>query len=73
MSEENEVFDGLISRLTVIDQQPLDRRAVAFAQIHDELRSVLDGTAGAGSSGGSSTSSGATPAPRPGSGDPSRR
>ncbi|BDZ50205.1 hypothetical protein GCM10025867_24460 [Frondihabitans sucicola] len=44
MSEENEVVDGLISRLTVIDQQPLERRAVAFAQIHDELRAVLDGT-----------------------------
>jgi hypothetical protein len=34
--------DGLISRLAVIDQQPLDRRAVAFAQIHDELRAVLE-------------------------------
>jgi hypothetical protein len=46
MSEENDVVDGLISRLTVIDQQPLDRRAVAFAQIHDELRAVLDGSTG---------------------------
>ncbi|MCU1529570.1 MAG: hypothetical protein JWP75_3333 [Frondihabitans sp.] len=43
MSEENEVVDGLISRLTVIRDQPLDQRAVAFAQIHDELRSVLEG------------------------------
>jgi hypothetical protein len=59
MSEENEVVDGLISRLTVIDQQPLDGRAVAFAQIHDELRAVLDGT---GTVGGTS-----------GPGDPSRR
>jgi hypothetical protein len=46
MSEENEVVDGLISRLTVIDAQPLDQRAVAFAQIHDELRSVLEGGRG---------------------------
>jgi hypothetical protein len=44
MSDENEAFDGLISRLTVIDEQPLDQRAVAFAQIHDELRAVLDGS-----------------------------
>jgi hypothetical protein len=43
MSEENEVVDGLISRLTVIDGQPLDQRAIAFAQLHDELRSVLEG------------------------------
>jgi hypothetical protein len=43
MSEENEVVDGLISRLGVIDDQPLDQRAFAFAQIHDELRSVLEG------------------------------
>lgn len=48
MSEENEVVDGLISRLTVIDQQPLEGRATAFAQIHDELRSVLDGQGVAG-------------------------
>jgi hypothetical protein len=46
MSEENDVVDGLISRLTVIDHQPLEGRAVAFAQIHDELRAVLDGSTG---------------------------
>ena len=44
MSEDNDTVDGLISRLTVIDQQPLDRRATAFAQLHDELRAVLDGS-----------------------------
>jgi hypothetical protein len=44
MSEENEIVDGLIPRLTVIDQQPLDRRAEAFAQLHDELRAALDGS-----------------------------
>lgn len=43
MSEEYDVVDGLISRLTVIDQQPLDQRALAFAQVHDELRVVLEG------------------------------
>lgn len=35
--------DGLISRLAVIDQQPLDQRAAAFGIVHDELRSVLEG------------------------------
>lgn len=45
MSEENDDRAGLISRLTVIDQQPLEQRAAAFVQIHDELRSVLDGDA----------------------------
>ena len=59
MSEENEVVDGLISRLTVIDQQPLERRADAFAQIHEELRAVLDGSGPASST--------------PGAGDLSRR
>jgi hypothetical protein len=49
MSEENEVVDGLISRLTVIDQQPVETRAEAFAQVHDELRAVLDGGTASGS------------------------
>ncbi|WP_345377174.1 hypothetical protein [Frondihabitans cladoniiphilus] len=41
--ETSSAVDGLISRLTVIDQQPLDQRAHAFAQVHDELRAVLEG------------------------------
>lgn len=43
MSDETEATDDLIPRLAVIDDQPLESRAVAFAQIHDELRAVLDG------------------------------
>ncbi|WP_204249200.1 hypothetical protein [Frondihabitans sp. PAMC 28766] len=42
MAEDNDTVDGLISRLNVIDGQPLDQRATAFAQIHDELRAALD-------------------------------
>jgi hypothetical protein len=33
----------LVSRLRVIEDQPLESRAVAFAQIHDELQVRLDG------------------------------
>jgi hypothetical protein len=35
--------DALLSRLRVIEDQPLDRRASSFAQIHDELQSALEG------------------------------
>lgn len=34
-------IDGLVSRLRVIEDQPLDSRAHAFAQLHDELQSRL--------------------------------
>jgi hypothetical protein len=33
----------LVSRLRVIEDQPLDMRAGAFVQIHDRLRSTLEG------------------------------
>ncbi len=32
----------LVSRLRVIEDQPLETRAVAFAQIYDELQGRLD-------------------------------
>lgn len=35
--------DALLSRLRVIEDQPLDRRASSFAQINDELQSALEG------------------------------
>lgn len=35
--------DALLSRLRVIEDQPLERRAEAFAQVHEELRSTLEG------------------------------
>lgn len=35
--------DALLSRLRVIEDQPLDTRATAFAQLHDELQARLEG------------------------------
>lgn len=48
MSDSRQSVDELISRLTVIDQQPLDQRAGAFSQIHDELRATLEDDRGQG-------------------------
>jgi hypothetical protein len=35
--------DGLVSQLRVIEDQPLDSRAAAFAQLHDKLQRTLEG------------------------------
>jgi hypothetical protein len=35
--------DSLLSRLRVIEDQPLDGRAASYAQLHDELSAVLEG------------------------------
>jgi hypothetical protein len=35
--------DALLSRLRVIEDQPLDTRAAAFAQLHDQLQARLEG------------------------------
>lgn len=35
--------DALLSRLRVIEDQPLDQRAAAFAHVHDALQSTLEG------------------------------
>lgn len=35
--------DALLSRLRVIEDQPLDTRAEAFVQLHDQLRATLEG------------------------------
>ena len=35
--------DALVSRLRLIEDQPLDSRAGAFAQLHDELHHRLEG------------------------------
>jgi hypothetical protein len=40
--------NALLSRLRLIEDQPLGSRAVAFGQIHDELQSRLDGDVGGG-------------------------
>ncbi len=34
--------DGLVSRLRVIEDQPLDSRADAYTALHAELKAVLD-------------------------------
>lgn len=39
-----EELDALLSRLRVIEDQALDSRAAAFAQLHDELRRTLEGS-----------------------------
>ncbi len=36
-------IDGLVSQLRVIEDQPLDTRAAAFAQLHERLQATLEG------------------------------
>jgi hypothetical protein len=48
-NQHSEETDALLSRLRVIEDQPLESRAVAFAQIHEELQSRLDTGDAAGS------------------------
>lgn len=40
---DSEETDALLSRLHVIEDQPLEARAAAFAQINDELQARLEG------------------------------
>jgi hypothetical protein len=35
--------DALLSRLLVIEDQPLDARAEAYAHVHEQLQSELEG------------------------------
>ena len=42
-NDELEPIDWLVSQLRVIEDQPLDSRAVAFAQLHDRLQATLEG------------------------------
>jgi hypothetical protein len=41
--DRDEETDALLSRLRLIEDQPLDARAAAFTQLHDELRAALEG------------------------------
>ncbi|WP_382307013.1 hypothetical protein [Herbiconiux sp. UC225_62] len=34
---------ALVPRLRLIEEQPLDQRATAYAQVHDELKARLEG------------------------------
>jgi hypothetical protein len=36
--------DALLSRLRLIEDQPLDTRAAALAQVHDRLQARLEGS-----------------------------
>ena len=48
---------ALLSRLRVIEDQPLESRAAAFVQIHDRLQSTLEGSVRDGTrDGGAGTS-----------------
>ncbi|ROS62678.1 hypothetical protein EDF38_1791 [Frigoribacterium sp. PhB160] len=39
-----EAVDGLEARLRQVEAQPIASRAAAFAEVHDELRTVLEQT-----------------------------
>jgi hypothetical protein len=41
-NDENEIGHELISRLRVIEEQPLAGRAEAYAALHDELARTLE-------------------------------
>jgi hypothetical protein len=57
-TEHVDLDDALVPRLRVIEEQPLDRRAEAYAQVHDELKSRLEGSDGLGQSAGGQSSNG---------------
>jgi len=44
---EPDVAEELVSRLELIEGQPLGERAASFALLHDELRTRLEGGDGA--------------------------
>jgi hypothetical protein len=39
---DSDAGDGLVDRLRLIEDQPLEQRAAAYASTHDELRRVLE-------------------------------
>lgn len=39
---EDRVDEGLVSRIRIIESQPLEDRAAAYASLHDELSRRLD-------------------------------
>ena len=42
-ADENPADDALVSQLRLIEDQPLDARATAYAALHDSLRDRLEG------------------------------
>jgi hypothetical protein len=49
--DDYDVAEELVSRLELIEGQPLGERAASFALLHDELRARLEGGDGAASRG----------------------
>jgi hypothetical protein len=49
--DDHDVAEELVSRLELIEGQPLGERAASFALLHDELRARLEGGDGAASRG----------------------
>ena len=41
-AEQSHETDALLSRLRLIEDQPLEQRATAYTQLHDELQHALD-------------------------------
>ena len=41
--DSTDADSALLSRLRVIEDQPLETRAASFAQLHDELQHRLEG------------------------------
>ena len=41
-AEQSHETDALLSRLRLIEDQPLEQRAAAYTQVHDELQHALD-------------------------------
>ena len=41
--DDSDETDALLSRVRVIEDQPLETRAAAFGQVHDALQSRLEG------------------------------
>lgn len=48
-TEPSAEADALLSRLRLIEDQPLESRAAAFTQVHDELQHRLEGGESSGS------------------------
>ena len=42
-TDRPDAADGLVDRIRLIEDQPLEARAGAYAALHDELRRVLEG------------------------------
>ncbi|MDO9395042.1 MAG: hypothetical protein Q7T71_00710 [Herbiconiux sp.] len=42
-TDDHDDESALVPRLRVIQEQPLDQRATAYAQLHDELKARLEG------------------------------